>query len=462
MIGESANSPTESISSVDQVLAPRRLVMVLKVGGSLLREKEGIHRIAGKLKMATLDGGTVLVVVSALSGVTDMLFELYEQKDRARFEELRGQIVDLHLSVDPAGEATRKAIDLFIESSEVMFKSEGIGASYSTADSLVSYGERISAHILCSLLQRDGVRAEVLDALRAVFLDSEGRPDMTRINREVENVISLSKDREILIIPGFYASDQDGRTKLLGRGGSDYTAVLLASALGSARLEYWKDVDGVLSADPDVIPSPLKYERISKSLLDVMTLSGSRIIQNKAIQAFDPEKMRICIRGTNGGSGTMIVNDCEGAFSVSHVESILAFRLNLERYEDKGCFLNGIQSFLASEGLMELCYWNSSSDILYVIESPVEPEMAGRISRIAKNLDLQEIPLDHSKGILVLVEDSPFKDSALSAADAVYMENAGGPVGSSKWGRLYPCSNGQLYELMKIIHLSVASLRGAS
>mgnify|MGYP003292184623 CR=1 FL=1 len=288
---------------------------VLKFGGSSVGSKESISSLKQIVESQQDD---VIVVVSALGGITDKLiatagmaargerqFETEVTAMLARHEQMVRDVV--------APERQSLALDgihgLFDELSDIM---HGLfllrDLSQHTLDTIVSYGERLSSQIVAQLI--DGI---VLFDSRE-FIKTEHRQGSHTIDRDLTYSLigkAFASLPHRSLAPGFISSDaQTGETTNLGRGGSDYTAALLAAALDASVLEIWTDVDGFMTADPRVITSAYPIDQLS--YIEAMELCnfGAKVVYPPTIYPVYQKNIPILIKNTFNPSarGTEIVS----------------------------------------------------------------------------------------------------------------------------------------------------------
>ncbi|MBT8188835.1 MAG: bifunctional aspartate kinase/homoserine dehydrogenase I, partial [Bacteroidia bacterium] len=233
---------------------------VLKFGGTSVANAENLVRVADIITNKTEDRETVFVVVSAFSGVTDSLIEITNLAS----DNNSGYIDKLDLLVRRIENTARSLLsaEAFHEiESNLKQNHEALSsvlsgvsliqeASDKTKDFILSFGERNSAYILSQYLLSCGHKAVYLDAREYIMTDDSF--GSARVNFEESysriNEIDYSNNN-VFVVTGFIGSDlKSGRTTTLGRGGSDYTAAILAAGLNADYLEIWTDVNGVLTA----------------------------------------------------------------------------------------------------------------------------------------------------------------------------------------------------------------------
>ncbi|MGN1215841.1 MAG: hypothetical protein ACI4TJ_06300, partial [Candidatus Cryptobacteroides sp.] len=240
-------------------------MIVMKFGGTSVANFEAITRtifiVGGKLDQKPV------VVVSALSKVTDLLYKIADaaaSKNKVQTEELLGQLRHRHVSLAcELLEQSPALKDQAVERvNEICDKLEGLVSAVCALGELsdrnkaiiISNGEILSSTIICFAMNAKGIRTNFIDA-RKMMITSEsylkGEPISTEICARVPVAVSEAyKGMDAVITQGFIGANLQGEQTVLGRGGSDYSASLIGMAIDAERIEIWTDVDGVRTADP--------------------------------------------------------------------------------------------------------------------------------------------------------------------------------------------------------------------
>ncbi len=240
---------------------------VVKIGGGCLNGKKTIEHILTLIQQRCRGQ---IVVVSALKGVTDFLIECMPRA-LEREEAIPGiisRIKSKHIKVVRHLIKGKKALKLFSKDlSKSLRKLERFyyGLNFTkeitprTYDTISCFGERFSAQMLATVLRSRGEKATCLMPHNIGMLTDGKFGDATaNLKKTSENfrkhVLPLVNGKKIVFIPGFYGVSEDGEITTFGRGGSDYSAAVVAAAVNAEVLEIWKDVDGFMSADPKYVP----------------------------------------------------------------------------------------------------------------------------------------------------------------------------------------------------------------
>ena len=251
----------------------------------------------------------VVVVVSALNGITDLLIatsKMAKQGDEHYREEFDAMVTRHHQMIEAIITDDKKRIDLFNNVDQLFDQLKSIfygvylihDLSEKTADTIVSYGERLSSHIVAAML-KNGVRMNSRDFIRT--WDKEGKHviDADLTTQLVKEAFKDIDDKHIYVVPGFIARDRDSHeTTNLGRGGSDYTASIIAAVLNAEVLEIWTDVDGFMTADPKVIKSAYTINELS--YVEAMELCnfGAKVIYPPTIYPVCVKNIPIKVKNT--------------------------------------------------------------------------------------------------------------------------------------------------------------------
>ena len=251
----------------------------------------------------------VVVVVSALNGITDKLIatsQMAKQGDEHYREEFDAMVTRHHQMIEAIITDDKKRIDLFNNVDQLFDQLKSIfygvylihDLSEKTADTIVSYGERLSSHIVAAMI-KNGVRMNSRDFIRT--WDKEGKHviDADLTTQLVKEAFKDINEKNVYVVPGFIARDRDSHeTTNLGRGGSDYTASIIAAVLNAEILEIWTDVDGFMTADPKVIKTAYTINELS--YVEAMELCnfGAKVIYPPTIYPVCVKNIPVKVKNT--------------------------------------------------------------------------------------------------------------------------------------------------------------------
>lgn len=279
---------------------------VYKFGGASVKDACSVKNVTEILR-SQHEGPTCVVVsamgktTNALEAVLDAFYYGKEDKDDLLKKVMASHIEVLHgLFPDASHPVYGKAKALFGRLYEILGQVSGM--SYDKAyDQVVSYGERLSTCIISASLEQDGIRNTELDASRLLITDGrfrEGKilwePTGQRITAAVSEALADGKD--IVLTQGFIACDQAGDTVTLGREGSDYSAAVFAYCLDASRMTIWKDVPGVLNADPKFFSNTRKLDYISYYDATELAYYGASVIHPKTIKPLQNKHIPLHVR----------------------------------------------------------------------------------------------------------------------------------------------------------------------
>ena len=293
---------------------------VLKFGGTSVGSVESILNVK---RIVEAEQEPVVVVVSALGGITDKLIKtsrLAVAGDLAyqrEFDEIAMRHRQMIEAVIPEGER-REGLQATVEAllDELRSIYQGVylirDLSPKTSAAIVSYGERISSRIVATLIRG----AKWFDSRKFIKTEVKGGRQLLASDLTNELVkMTFAELPQVSLVPGFISTDaESGEVTNLGRGGSDYTAAIIAAALDASILEIWTDVDGFMTADPKVISAAYTINELS--YVEAMELCnfGAKVVYPPTIYPVCVKNIPILIKNTfnPGGKGTIIKQEIEG------------------------------------------------------------------------------------------------------------------------------------------------------
>ena len=281
---------------------------VMKFGGTSVGSVKSILSLK---KIVETEARTqpVVVVVSALDGITDKLIatsQMAKQGDEHYREEFDAMVTRHHQMIEAIITDDKKRIDLFNNVDQLFDQLKSIfygvylihDLSKKTEDTIVSYGERLSSHIVAAMI-KNGVRMNSRDFIRTQKKQGKHVIDADLTTELVKETFKDIDDKHVYVVPGFISRDRDSHeTTNLGRGGSDYTASIIAAVLNAEVLEIWTDVDGFMTADPKVIKSAYTINELS--YVEAMELCnfGAKVIYPPTIYPVCVKNIPIKVKNT--------------------------------------------------------------------------------------------------------------------------------------------------------------------
>jgi len=293
-----------------------------------VKNAENISKVIAIIKDKLERGEKVAVVCSAMGGITDLLIKMAELaasgKDEYiayyhQFRDRHEEAAKILLGEDGYASVISKLDENYDTLKDLL---KGIllvrEVSPRTMDYVLSFGERSSNFLIAETLKINNVKADYLDARRIIFTNKEfgsAKVD-TKVTYEKITDHFAKAEGSIQVTTGFIASDKGGLTTTLGRGGSDYTAAILAGALEATDLEIWTDVDGVLTCDPRKVKKAFTVDLLSYAEAMEMSHFGAKVIYPPTIKPAMDKSIPIYIKNTFNPShpGTRIHNDSDENF----------------------------------------------------------------------------------------------------------------------------------------------------
>lgn len=299
-------------------------MQVLKFGGSSVGSPEAISKVIAIVK-ERVKTNQVIVVVSAMSGVTDQLILLAQSASQGNeaYKTIIQHLEQKHL------DAVRALLPIQQQSGTLSMVKQLINEIESNCDGLfmlreltmrmqdrlISYGEILSSKIIAAAFEAEGVDQVWLDSRAVIKTNSKyfnAVVDKELTNKTIQQYFATPSNKHALYMaPGFIASDAEGNTTTLGRGGSDYTGAIYAAALKAAVLEIWTDVSGMMTADPRMVQNAKEIPKISYQEAMELSHFGAKIIYPPTIQPVMRENIPVWIKNTFEPEhpGTLIENE---------------------------------------------------------------------------------------------------------------------------------------------------------
>ncbi|MGI6073614.1 MAG: bifunctional aspartate kinase/homoserine dehydrogenase I [Fermentimonas sp.] len=292
---------------------------VMKFGGTSVGSPEGL-RLVKDIIESQID--TAIVVVSAFSGVTDKLLLAadFALNNNISYKTILEEVIVSHKDIISKvinsevdrQDVAQKTDSLFDELTNILQGVFLIGdLSQKTSDKIVSYGERLSSIIISSIISD----SDLYDSTKFIKTNKQFNghiPDLELSNRLIRETFSGKPVRRVAIVPGFISSSIEGNDITnIGRGGSDYTAAIIAAAMDASMLEIWTDVDGFMTADPKIINSAYVIDELSFTEAIELSNFGAKVIYPPTIFPVYHKNIPIYIKNTfhQEAKGTLIRED---------------------------------------------------------------------------------------------------------------------------------------------------------
>jgi len=278
---------------------------VIKFGGSSLATADRVQNVADITKTIAAEGVPTVLVVSAIGGITDQLIDcaLTAEKDGAGAITKLEKIKERHYDVYPEELKDRDCerwLRTHFEELHDILKAVNLirVCSERTMDYIVSYGERLNAQLMTTLLKSSGSLAEYVDAREIIITDKKHDGARVLVDSTYTGIKERITENIIYVVTGFIASSEDGVTTTLGRGGSDYTAALIGAALNVEYLEIYTDVDGFMSADPRIVDSSFVLPSVSYEEAMELSYFGAKVIHPQTLRPAVQKNIPVWIKNS--------------------------------------------------------------------------------------------------------------------------------------------------------------------
>jgi aspartate kinase len=302
--------------------------LVMKFGGTSVAGASAMSRVARIVATAAARKQPVVVVVSAMAGVTDALLAAcavardggVERVDRhvADVQARHGALVDERFASSPAAGRLQEELARECDQLRGVLTSVAILQELTPrgSDRVAAAGELMSSRVLAALLRANGLAAAWIDARRVIVTDSgfgsavpQGAATQTAAAREIRPVLEAG---EVAVMGGFVGATADGITTTLGRGGSDVSAAIIGAALDAAEIQIWTDVDGMLTADPRVVPDAQPVSHLSFDEAAELAYFGAKVLHPSTILPAIQKNIPVRILNTMrpDGPGSLITAEC--------------------------------------------------------------------------------------------------------------------------------------------------------
>ncbi len=337
--------------------------LVMKFGGSLSADARRLSRVAQVIMAESLAWNRMVVVVSAMAGVTDLLRRAVEDAAGGRVSAYRRTVARVradHMGLIDTLIRNRDVHEHLVDYLdrrlfEVMKLCDHVSSTREATnrerDAAMARGEYLLTHILAALVQQEGLRAAPIDPENIIITDhgyQNAHPVMDLIEERVERVLQpLLAAKIVPLIAGFVGATTNGILTTLGRGGSDYTATLLAAALRAEEVWVWTNVDGVMSADPVLVPGARVIPVLSYEEIGELSYFGARVLHPSAVEPLIQRGIPLRVRNPDNldHAGTLIQTEAaEGDIPLKAVTAVDGLCLSVSNQPfDLIEFLNQVQ-----------------------------------------------------------------------------------------------------------------------
>ncbi len=404
-------------------------MIVMKFGGTSLQDETAIKRVADLIVDRAEENP--VVVVSAIGESTDQLEEISataSSKDRRHAYQLVLQFISYHRKLAEAlgckNDGNLKAVLKAVEDDLRRLTDTILQAGHIARhikDELSSLGEFCSAHILCAYLQSVKCTSQVVDAREIMVTDSHfgnAHPLMEESRIKITKRLKPIVENNIIpVVQGFIGRDTFGRTTTLGRGGSDYSATFIGSILKAERVEIWSDVDGVLTADPSIVPHARRIRFMSFQEAAELAYFGAKVLHPATLLPAIEHDIPVKVLNSNRPdyAGTEISGRKPGGQencilkSIAYKEGITVIKVSSTRMLMAYGFIASIfEIFERYQTPVDLISTSEVSVSITIDDTSRLPEIRRELSRFA------EIEVLQNKAIVCLVGEALQRDTEVT------------------------------------------------
>ena len=312
---------------------------IMKFGGTSVGKPERMHQVS---QLITRDTEPTIVVLSALSGTTNALVGISDflaQSDKAgatqQIETLEKHYRSFINDLLKSEELRNKANSIIDEHFEFLKITQRISLSDALNRDILAQGELMSTKLFSLYLEQEKIEHALIPALEFMRLDVNDEPDLVVIREKLNAVLALHPTKKLFITQGYICRNSKGEVDNLKRGGSDYTASLIAAAVKASVCEIWTDIDGMHNNDPRVVDKTVAIEQLSFDEAAELAYFGAKILHPTCIWPAQQENIPVRLLNTMqpAAAGTVIKKEAGtvGVKAVAAKDAIIAVKIKSSR-----------------------------------------------------------------------------------------------------------------------------------
>ena len=312
---------------------------VMKFGGTSVGKPERMHQVS---QLITRDGEPTIVVLSALSGTTNALVEISnclatQNKKGAtdKIDQLENHYAQFITDLLKKDAQKSKAEELIKEHFEFLRITQRISLSDALNKDILAQGELMSTKLFSLYLDQENIEHALIPALDFMCLDVNDEPDLSLIAEKIKGVLAAQGSKKLFITQGYICRNAKGEVDNLKRGGSDYTASLIAAAVKASVCEIWTDIDGMHNNDPRVVDTTVAIEQLSFDEAAELAYFGAKILHPTCIWPAQQENIPVRLLNTMQpeAAGTVIKKEAgsTGVKAVAAKDQIIAVKIKSTR-----------------------------------------------------------------------------------------------------------------------------------
>lgn len=312
---------------------------IMKFGGTSVGRPERMHQVAS---LVTRDTASKIVVLSALSGTTNALVEISQSlanSDRGTAKQKIDKLESHYLAFvqelvqqEPLREKGNAIVAEHFEFLNIILR---ISFSEALNKDILAQGELMSTKLFCVYLEEQGIEHLYLPALEFMSIDANEEPQLGSIKIKLSQLLQQHPDKKIWVTQGYICRNSKGEVDNLKRGGSDYTASLIAAAIHAEICEIWTDIDGMHNNDPRIVSQTRAIEQLSFDEAAELAYFGAKILHPTCIWPAQQENVPVKLLNTMqpDAAGTVITKEAGsvGVKAVAAKDGIIAIKIKSSR-----------------------------------------------------------------------------------------------------------------------------------
>lgn len=312
---------------------------VMKFGGTSVGKPERMRQVS---QLITKDTESKIVVLSALSGTTNALVDISNSLSEGNREAAKQKIDQLEshyrnfvldlVKTDPLRTKANAVVSEHFEFLNIILR---ISFSEALNKDILAQGELMSTKLFCCYLEEQGIEHMLLPALEFMTIDANEEPQLAVIKTKLNQILQQHTDKNIFITQGYICRNARGEVDNLKRGGSDYTASLVAAAINGSVCEIWTDIDGMHNNDPRIVSKTVAIEQLSFDEAAELAYFGAKILHPTCIWPAQQENVPVKLLNTMqpDAAGTVITKEAGsvGVKAVAAKDGIIAIKIKSSR-----------------------------------------------------------------------------------------------------------------------------------
>ncbi len=311
----------------------------MKFGGTSVGKPERMHQVS---QLITKDTESKIVVLSALSGTTNALVDISNslsagnrETAKQKIDQLEAHYRNFVLDLVKTDGLRTKANAVVSEHFEFLNIILRISFSEALNKDILAQGELMSTKLFCCYLEEQGIDHMLLPALEFMTIDANEEPQLSVIKTKLSHILQQHTDKKIFITQGYICRNVRGEVDNLKRGGSDYTASLVAAAINGSVCEIWTDIDGMHNNDPRIVNKTVAIEQLSFDEAAELAYFGAKILHPTCIWPAQQENVPVKLLNTMqpDAAGTVITKEAGsvGVKAVAAKDGIIAIKIKSSR-----------------------------------------------------------------------------------------------------------------------------------